>query len=269
MPQWFEDNTQYTIPELPAQIGKYPKLSLVRVYQSGKTQPGWGAKDFVENQKKNAFDSDVALNAFHKYSQPFGIVMRALPFICVDIDGKNGGVETARAMNLPRTLAERSKSGNGYHLFYRLPYTNWSDLRGFDEFPDIIGLVPGVDIKGTGIVFHYPNQLWNVLDIELLPPSLAVLIGQVREIKRYARLTREGALNLDEDELVILHDQLREELHARMEVGHRNQKLYALGARMFSSRYPSWDIEVFNRGLELGLEISEVSELIKNIETYG
>jgi hypothetical protein len=59
--QWFEENSQYTEKRaVPAQI-TYDKLSLVRVYPNGKTQPGWGAKDFIDNYAKNAFDPERAL----------------------------------------------------------------------------------------------------------------------------------------------------------------------------------------------------------------
>jgi len=268
--QWFEDKTQYNITEaLPDQILKDPKLALVRVYDSGKTQPGWGAKEFMLNYERKKFFPELALKKYHKYGEPFALVMRSLPLVCVDIDGKNGGELSARAMFLPPTLGEVSRSGNGYHLFYRVPYTDWNDERGYAEFPDIVGLVPGVDIKGTGLVFHYATQRWNDKDIELLPPTLMSLIGQVRDIKMASRLSREGTQNLDEDELVVVHDMLKTELHGKIEQGSRNHKLYAIGARMQAAGYPGWSIEVFDRGLELGLEANELRELIRNVELYG
>jgi len=266
---WFEPIEQYQdAAAIPRQL-TYDKLSLIRVYQSGKTQPGWGGESFVDNYVKNAFDPQRAVKFFDRYSMPFGIVMRSLPFICVDIDGKNGGVETARTLNLPPTFAERSKSGNGYHLFYRVPYTKWNPLRGYDEFPDLIGLIPGVDIKGVGVVFHYVQQRWNELEVAELPVSLATLIGRARDVRRAARITKQGTQSLDAEELLIVHDQLIDDLKGKFEAGHRNQRLYAIGARMQAAGVPHWDTLVFDRGLEIGLEIGEIEELIRNIETYA
>src|SRR6188768_2327649 len=241
--QWFEENDQYQMVSSVPQQFNYDKLSLVKVYPSGKTQPGWGAKDFVVNQERGLFNPDKALEFYDRSGQAFAFVMRSIPLLCVDIDGKNGGIRTAEVLGLSqRTLAERSRSLNGYHLFYRVPYTNWNPVRGFDEFDDIIGLVPGVDIKGTGLVFHYPNQRWNTEDIQLLPPSLGELIGKVRAIRRATRITRLAAQDLDEDELVMLHDQLTDELNKKVDVGSRNNRLYAVGAQMCVAGYPSWDL---------------------------
>ena len=268
--QWFEENDQYQMVSSVPQQFNYDKLSLVKVYPSGKTQPGWGAKDFVVNQERGLFNPDKALEFYDRSGQAFAFVMRSIPLLCVDIDGKNGGIRTAEVLGLSqRTLAERSRSLNGYHLFYRVPYTNWNPLRGYDEFDDIIGLLPGVDIKGTGLVFHYPNQRWNAEDIQLLPPVLADLIGRARDVRRAARITKMGTQDLDEDELVIVHDQLRDELYKKVEVGNRNNRLYAIGAQMFVTQYPSWDLTLYDRGAELGLSMEEITELIKNIEQYA
>jgi hypothetical protein len=267
---WFEDNEQYKLDlPSPAQFG-FEHLSLVKVYPNGKTQPGWGAKDFVANMEKGLFEPRKAIRFYEKYQQPFAFVMRSVPLICVDIDGKNGGMQIANALGLNQpTLAERSRSLNGYHLFYRMPYTSWTAGRGYDEFDDIIGLLPGIDIKGTGLVFHYPNQRWNEEDIQLLPPSLAELIGRARDVRRAARITKLGTQDLDEDELVIVHDQLRDELNKKVDIGNRNNRLYAIGAQMFVTQYPSWDLALYDRGVELGLTLEEVTELIKNIEQYA
>ena len=268
--QWFEDSNQYYLNKaIPTEIS-YDKLSLIRVYPStGKTQPGWGGIDFMENYLQNAFSPERAIRFFERYSSPFGIVMRSVPYIVVDIDGKNGGIPTSRVLNLPPTLAETSKSGNGYHLFYLVPDAVWHELRGYDEFPDLIGLVPGVDIKGTGVVYHYPKQRWNGLPIAELPASLYKLLSTARDVKRAARLTREGAQALDDDERMILHDELKEALSKSVPKGMRNQRLYKIGARMFAADYPHWDTALIERGTQLGLEADEIDELIHNITEYS
>lgn len=248
----------------------WDKLSLIRVWKdTGKTQPGWGVNDFMENYVQNAFDPERALRFYSRYGMPFAFVMRSLPLICVDIDGKNGGIPTSRVLNLPPTLAERSKSGNGYHLYYRVPGIVWHPERGYDEFPDVIGLVPGVDIKGTGAVFHYPNQKWNNLSVNVLPPALASLIGRVRDIRHASRLTRNGVESLDEDELILVHDSLRGELHQPLRPGQRNQTLYRVGARMLAAGYPNWESEVMERGEEAGLSRDEMEDLVHSINVYS
>ncbi|QNN98050.1 DNA primase/polymerase [Microbacterium phage Fede] len=268
--QWFEDKEQYYINKaLPVEI-EYDKLSLVRLYPSiGKTQPGWNAIEFMENYLLNAFNPERAVRFFEKYSSPFGIVMRSVPYICVDIDGKNGGIETARVLQLPETLAETSKSGNGFHLFYRVPDAVWHDLRGYDEFPDLIGLVPGVDIKGTGVVYHHAKQRWNGKPIVDLPPKMLELLGRARDIKRASRLTREGVSGLDAEELMLLHDELKIALEKPIPKGTRNQRLYKIGARMFAANYPHWDTALIERGTEVGLESNEIDDLIHNISEYS
>ena len=266
--QWFEDNEQYTIEGAIPEQFRFETLSLVKVYPNGKTQPGWGAKDFMTNMRAGAFRAGKALDFYQRHGQPFGFVMRSLPILCVDIDGKNDGIVTARVMNLPRTLAERSRSLNGYHLYYRMPYTNWNEERGYDELPDITGLLPGVDIKATGVVFHYPNQRWNEEDIALLPPSLMELLGRIKSMKWSSRITKEGTQNMDPDELVIVHDMIKKELNGDFEVGNRNNRLYAIGAQMYTTGYPAWDTVLFDRGVEIGLELSEMAEMIRNIEKY-
>jgi hypothetical protein len=267
--RWFENLEQYTVENpVPRQL-EYDKLSLVRVYPNGKTQPGWGGKEFVDNYAKNAFDPARALRFYQKYGAPFGIVMRSLPFLCVDIDGKNGGIETARTLNLPETFAERSKSNNGFHLFYRIPYTNWVHDRGFSEYPDLIGLVPGVDIKGTGVVFHHKQQRWNDLEVAEAPVSLMSVVGRARDARRAARVTRSGTQSLDPEELLMVHDELLTDLAGRFEVGKRNQKLFAIAARMLAAGVPHWDTLVYDRGLEIGLELDEIQELINNVDKYS
>jgi hypothetical protein len=172
-------------------------------------------------------------------------------------------------MQLPRTLAEFSRSENGFHLFYEVPGTEWNPLRGYDEFPDIIGLVPGVDIKGTGIVFHYPNQRWNNRELALAPAKLMELIGRARDTKRLTRQMAFGVSTMDPDELVLVHDSLLSDLAGTFEVGKRNSKLFAIGAQLYGAQYPHWDTAIYDRGVQIGLELEEIADIIRNIESYS
>lgn len=266
--QWFERNEQYTNAEGLPQGLRVFEPALVRVYDEGKTQPGWGLKEFMGNYRRGVFHHGRPLHFFRKYDAPFAILMRARPLICVDIDGKNGGIQMAQVLDLPETLAETSKSGNGYHLYYQLPETVWHETRGYDEIPDLIGLVPGVDIKGTGVVYHYPQQRWNDMHLTTIPLPLLKLIQRVTTVKFESRLTREGTLTMDEEELAILHDRLQEELATPIPAGRRNNALYAIGARLASAGYPAWDTALYDRGLELGLEVREIRNIVQNINKY-
>lgn len=267
--QWFQDNESYWNRDLPAQLANWPKASLVRVNSNGTTQKGWGQDEFVRNQEAGHFSVERSLRLFDRYAQPYGIVMRSLPMLCVDIDGKNGGLGTSRVLSLPPTLAERSKGGNGYHLFYSIPYTKWDETYGYNEFPDVIGLIPGVDIKGTGIVFHFPNQKFNSRDVAVIPPALAELVGRAREIRYHSRVTKHGASALNDEDLAILHDSLLEKLNAKFTAGSRNNQLYKIGARMMAADFPNWEAELRRRGSEVGLDSDEVEEVIRNIANYA
>jgi hypothetical protein len=268
--QWFENNEQYTDPEpIPAEFAEYGTLSLVRVGPSGKTESGWGAKDFVTNREAGRFAVKRSVDAFTKFRQPFAFVMRSIPFVCIDIDGKNGGLQTAQLLRLPETLAERSKGGNGYHLFYRIPMATWNALRGFDDLEDHNGIIPGVDIRGTGVVYHHDNQKWNGKPIAELPMTFYDLLTRAKQIRHNAKVTRHGTEGLDEDELVIIHDRLATQLAQPAKVGTRNQRLYAIGTQMYATAYPDWEIRVTERGEELGLSISEIHSIIENIFKYG
>ena len=266
---WFLRDEEYlsSFP-LPTELREYQDLSLVRVFSSGKTQPGWGAESFIENYNAKAFEPDRALRFYRKWGEPFGIVMRSVDLICVDIDGKNGGIETSQVLDLPETLAETSKSGNGYHLYYKTS-SLWDPKYGHNQHPDVIGLIPGVDIKGTGIVYHYPQQRWNDRPIAMLPQSLNKLVGNVRDSRLQARATLRGVPRLDPEDQAIVHDQLREELARPVVTGTRNNTLYKIGAKMFVAGVPGWEELLQERGDQLGLGISEVEMIIRNITAYS
>lgn len=271
MTQWFEDKGQYIDESpLPSFLNtRYSNLSLVRIYpEIEKVQPGWGVKEFAHNQSIGAFRPKRALRFYERYKQPFAIVMRSIPYLCVDIDGKNGGIETSQILFLPETAAELSKSGNGYHLFYEIPNAVWSKTKGYDQLPDLNGMIPGVDIRGCGIVYHYPGQRWNGLAPAPIPKSLEKLVSRTATSRYQSRLTKQGADALDPDERVILHDELKESLAQKMPQGARNSRMFAIGAKMHAAGYPSWDTALYDRGQEIGLDLEEVTSIIKSIEKY-
>ena len=151
MNQWFQTD-EYIYESSPVDLTPYAYqngVATVAVYASGKSQPGWGELDFIRNYKLGK------LNGADR-TDTFAYVIRSLPMLVVDIDGKNDGIDHAKLLNLPPTMAETSKSGNGYHLWYLMD-DSWDDEKGYGRLSDRLGLVQGVDVRVTGCVFHYPQ----------------------------------------------------------------------------------------------------------------
>ena len=268
---WWEtdtyDNEIPLSPELLDYAG--PRgIALVAVY-GDKTQKGWGGDTFMPLYMKKKFDMRRALPVYHSHGQPFAIVMRSLNLVCIDIDGKNGGFEGAlRLGNLPRTLAETSKSGNGYHLFYR---TNeeWHADEGFAEFRDQIGIETGVDLRATGCVYHYASQRWNARTVANLPEHLATRLKvHVLTKTQFSTLVAKTK-QLDPEELLMLHAELIQELETKIPVGRRNNTLFAIGSKMKQAGVHDLENLVVVRASQVGLTVQEADKIIANIQRYG
>lgn len=270
---WYEDTTQYTNEEPLGGHDWGDRLGLVHVYEVMKdgeksvvTTSGWGKTSFMERHKEGKFTPRKYLRRY-AHGRAFGIIMRSTPLLCVDIDGKNGGLATSRVLQLPPTLAERSKSGNGYHLFYQLE-DNWDEQFGYSEYEDFNGVVPGVDVRGTGIVYHYPGQRWN----NLPPAPLSLGVRRLLDQKTQSRQQRieqvQRRADLTETELEELRWELLEDLDTRIRPGKRNTWLFAWGCRALGI-IGNWDQLLAARGEELGLSDSEVQQVIRNVLKYG
>lgn len=263
MNQWFED----MVYPLGDPIGMWitswgpEDQARVKVYDStGKTQPGWGEPEFMRNYKLGKFKADTHL--------PFAYVMRSFKGLVVDIDGKNGGIESAKLLNLPLTLAETSKSGNGYHLWYAMD-DDWDDELGYAGLNDRLGLVPGVDIRVTGCVFHYPHQRWSTTPLVTAPEHLVNRI-QVRQ----AMTVTPGAVAAlvaagDTKEIALRVAQAKDMLDRPIPQGKRNQTLFAAGAQLFLLGYPKWEDKVRETGDKLGLEDEELDKIVTNVPKYA
>ena len=221
----------------------------MQVYDDGSTAPGWGGKTFISKYRKRGFDLRRALTMFERKQTPHALVMRSVSMICIDIDGKNGGIESAAALNLPRTMAETSKSGNGYHLFYLVDDT-WNPTFGFDRLRDRIGWRTGIDIRAVGCVYHYPLQRWNALIPAPLPDAILIDLEQTRDdqVARTEHITK---------------------LDGPIAAGKRNNTLFAIGAEMKVAGITGWSEQVYNRAVQLGLDDAEAAKLVSNIDKYG
>lgn len=257
-------------------------IALVSAFEDGRTQEGWGLlgkKDpvnggfkpgFMHRYLKNQFKPRKALSLYEKGVSNFAIVMRSVNLVCIDIDGKNGGLEHAKALGaLPHTMAETSKSGTGYHLFYSVD-DEWSDEEGFGFFKDRISIVTGVDVRATGCVYHYPQQRWNGRDVAPLPKHLAdLLIAREQKNIESTQRIKKVLSTEDETEIIMLHDELISDLKKPIQDGKRNNTLFAIGSKMMQAEVPDWETLIEERALAVGLSVNEANKLTTNITAYG
>lgn len=250
--------------------------AVIRAYENGSTQSGWsatpknGAAGFAENYNRRLFNLVRVQREYDKGEHAAALVTRSFRGFVVDIDGKNGGLQGVHELgSLPYTKAEISKSKTGYHLFYSAP-DEWLDDRGFDSIPDAIGFVQGVDIRGIGCVYHYPQQRWNERPIAEAP---AWLIEKFIERKQRrdaaAALITKVIQTADETEILMLHSDLLDELAEPIKNGGRNNTLFAIGAKMKAAGLQDWNQHIADRANEVGLGADETQKLVANIERHG
>jgi hypothetical protein len=275
-PWWMSDH--YTVedpvpPILTAGHFLGPNgLALVKAWPSGVTDPGWGLQPpkgsdegFMPRYERGEFNARRVLHGYSAGRWAFAFIMRAVRLVCIDIDGKNGGFEHAKKLGLlPPTLAETSKSGNGYHLFYVYDEP-WDSVKGFGSLPDRIGIEQGVDVRSVGCVYHHDTQRWNERAAADLPKQIVEQL-QKRSEKIQARHDHIAATVAagDEMEVLLMHAQLESDLARDIPPGSRNVTLFAIGSQMAAAGTPDWQDKIRDRGAQLGLEDAEVERIITN-----
>jgi hypothetical protein len=252
-------------------------IALVKAWQDGRTSRGWGLKPtekspgFMKSYESNTFRSDIVTFGYESGRWSFAFVMRSLRMVCIDIDGKNGGLVEARKLGmLPYTLAETSKSGDGFHLFYLTSDDQWDSETGFAMFNDRIALEQGVDLRSVGCVYHYKQQRWNNRALAELPQHLKDRLN--RDKQRSSGTTDEIIKILDTGdptEVAMMHDTMITDLNKQIPAGRRNTTLFAIGSQMMQAQIPGWPRLVHDRALALGLDIEEADKLLHNIKKYG
>lgn len=280
-PWWLTDTYDRDI-EIPQEFENLsgPKgVALVKLWSTGKTSRGWGLKTkdgsdgFMPRYMRGEFVPKWILHGYQYDRWAFAFIMRSVRMVAIDIDGKNGGIEHAEILlrDAPPTLAETSKSGNGYHLFYSVPDEGWDTDTGFGEkYGDHIGIVQGVDIRATGCVYHHKTQRWNGHVIRALPKDLRDLLTSKQARRGQAPAVIERALATGDDmEVLIMQDQLISELNAPIPPGRRNNTLFAIGSKMKLAEVPDWENRVYQRALDVGLYSGEAQKLIDNITNYA
>ena len=253
--------------------------ALVPLYDDGRTAPGWGLTEkrkdgtegpgFMKRYLILDFSPRKTMYGYKKGFYFYAWIMRSTRKVAIDIDGKNGGFEHASKLGwLPRTTAETSKSGNGYHLFY-LVDDEWDPATGFGRYHDAIGIVQGVDIRGTGCIYHYPTQRWNGAPLVQLPPHLSDMLLQRTASRERQKVEIQKTLELEPEEIAIMHDALLDELKKPIKEGKRNSSLFAIGSQLYQAGVPGWQEKVHDRAVALGLDSTEADKLVLNIENYG
>ena len=277
LPWWRTDeyDGEQALPSVFEDVAGPKGVALVRAWQDGRTDPGWGLQSpsgegFMPRYGRGEFNGKRVLFGYEHDRWAFAVVMRSVPIVCIDIDGKNGGLEHAKRLGmLPPTLAETSKSGNGYHLFY-LVDDEWDPQLGFGLLGDRIGIETGVDIRATGCVYHHKQQRWNSRELTELPEHLldSLKHKQQKIAAQNARITTVLA-NEDPMEVLMMHDQMLSDLQAPIPQGKRNNTLFAIGSQMKLGQYPDWQTVVAQRASDVGLDQTVVDTLISNIDRYA
>lgn len=251
-------------------------LALVRAWPDGRTDQGWGLQGkegqdgFILRYARGEFNERRVLYGYNRGKWAFAYIMRSIRLVCIDIDGKNGGLEHAKRLGaMPTTMAETSKSGNGYHLFY-LVDEPWTDDKGFGLLNDRIGIEQGVDIRATGCVYHHDSQRWNKRAPAPLPDHLIELLKQ-RDQRAAATSTRIAKIldSQDDLEVLMLHDEIERDLAKPIPQGKRNVTLFALGTQMHQAEVTNWEEKLQKRAAEVGLDDAEVDKIIGNIKLYS
>jgi hypothetical protein len=277
---WWMTDEYFSATPIPAEFEQHAGphgIALVKAWQDGRTSRGWGLKPtekspgFMKSYESNTFRSDIVTFGYESGRWSFAFVMRSLRMVCIDIDGKNGGLVEARKLGmLPYTLAETSKSGDGFHLFYLTSDDQWDSETGFAMFNDRIALEQGVDLRSVGCVYHYKQQRWNNRALAELPQHLKDRLN--RDKQRSSGTTDEIIKILDAGdptEVAMMHDTMITDLNKQIPAGRRNTTLFAIGSQMMQAQIPGWPRLVHDRALALGLDIEEADKLLHNIKKYG
>jgi hypothetical protein len=278
-PWWRSDsyNGDAAVPPLETSWLGPKGLALVKAWPSGVTDKGWGllppkgeTDGFMPRYIRGEFNERRVLHGYHKGLWAFAFIMRSMRLVCIDIDGKNGGLEHASKLGmLPPTLAETSKSGDGYHLFY-LVDEEWDEQKGFAKLGDRIGIVQGVDVRATGCVYHHDTQRWNNRMVAPLPVHLYEVLTH-REEKIAAQTARIAAVldSQDEMEILMMQSEFESDLAKPIPAGKRNTTLFAIGSQMAEAEVENWADKVLARADEVGLPQDEAQKIVDNIARYA
>ena len=280
-PWWMSDkyDDRTPVPDRMQQFAGPEGIALVRAWPDGKTDPGWGLRKpdegesagFMWKYNSNAFLDIPIVFGYQQRRWNFAFVMRSMRMVCIDIDGKNGGLTHAGKLGmLPHTLAETSKSGDGYHLWYSTNDDEWDEELGYARYSDRIGLEQGVDLRATGCVYHHRGQAWNNRWISELPDHLKKRLATHSQQAAAQTATIIKTMESQDDEAVLLmQDALLTDLKKPIPAGRRNTTLFAIGQQMKLAAIPDWETHLHSRATEVGLDADEAAKLVSNVRKYN
>lgn len=264
------------VPAAFRQLAGPKGLALVKAWPSGQTDEGWGLQGkngspgFMPRYERGDFNERRVLHGYGLDRWAFAFVMRSIDSVCIDIDGKNGGFDhVSKLGKLPATLAETSKSGDGYHLFYTVG-ESWNPTKGFGSLGDRIGIEQGVDIRATGCVYHHKQQRWNNRIIAELPFHLhELLTHREQKIQAQNSMIKKVLESNDDMEVLIMHDQIIADLNKPIPPGKRNNTLFAIGSQMQTAQIDDWETLLKDRASQVGLPDEEADKIVANINRYA
>ena len=285
LPWWrtdtYDEDTAVPAAAYSSSAGPAGASRLVRAWKDGTTDPGWGlwrqdegaeSQGFMWKYKHAVFRTSPIVHGYSNGRWNFAFVMRSVRLVCIDIDGKNGGLEHAKQARDAAAHAGRDQQERR-----RLPPVlrhvrgrRGIHVKGYAQFADRIGLEQGVDLRATGCVYHHPQQRWNGREIVELPAHLKTRLTAPHAAGRGAHvLDREDDRGTGSGGDRIMHDALMDDLKKPIPAGRRNNTLFAIGDQMKMAQVPDWESQVYDRAIQLGLDDEEASKLVLNIRKYG
>ncbi|MDR0481616.1 MAG: hypothetical protein LBH13_00410 [Cellulomonadaceae bacterium] len=67
----------------------------------------------------------------------------------------------------------------------------------------------------------------------------------------------------------MLAEEILSELNKSIAPGKRNNTLFAIGSQLKEAELENWDEVLYNRAIQVGLDSTEASKIIENINRYA
>jgi hypothetical protein len=236
-------------------------------------EKGFGVNDWKPGKFKATKEKVVG--------KDHALLMKSINVLCVDIDGKNGGMDNLHKLGyLPPTLAEISRSGTGYHLYYSL--TDAQNSTFSMDFAGKSALATGVDIKTQGLVFQAvatsKHQMYNARQLSLIPDSLANLVELNTIKKQKARVffkSPQGLKELekkrqaqpkDEWDWSSLGTPCSGYCLSPIPQGMRNDSLYTFGLAKMANGETDWEKHMGHAARKSNIPNDELGVLVGQVK---
>lgn len=257
---WFEDDSQYTHDPSSMISPDWPVIPLsnrgkpIVQYGGGK----WGEDRFRPRTAPELLERPL-----------FALCMAGTGLMCLDIDRhQSDGVATLADwreefhVGMPPTLATRSKSGTGYHLFYLKPETVRRDVIGLRIREGESG-ASGLDVRATGLVSFCTRDGQGMIatphnGLPVAPcPRWLELVLTAKSRPEYIPAPFIGELR-----------GCPGKCGQAIAEGQRNDTLFRWGLGL-SNSYDNWAEHVTHRGRASHLPEPEIRRIITSIAGYA